>query len=51
MIDPDNVDKRRESVGLKPLAEYLQIWNLTWDLDKFKKRMEEYDLENGEKEK
>ncbi len=51
MIDPDNVNKRRESVGLKPIAEYLQIWDITWDLDTFKKRMEEYDLENGEKEK
>ncbi len=49
MIDPDNVDKRRDEVGLKTLAEYLQYWDLTWDVEKFKKRMEEYDLEKNKK--
>ena len=29
--DPMHVDERRASVGLPPLAEYLQHWNLTWD--------------------
>ena len=43
MIDPDNVDKRREEVGLMPLAEYLNHFDLIWDIEKFKKRMEEYD--------
>ena len=45
MIDPDNVDRRRESVGLMPLAEYLKYFDLEWDVEKFKKRMAEYDLE------
>lgn len=49
MIDPDNVDKRRSEVGLKPIAEYLQFWNLPWDVEKFKKRMEEYDLQKNKK--
>jgi hypothetical protein len=49
MIDPDNVDKRRAEVGLKPIAEYLQFWDLTWDVEKFKKRMEEYDAEKNNK--
>lgn len=34
--DPDNVDKRRASVGLQPLSEYLQHWNLSWDVDQYK---------------
>ena len=43
MIGPDNVDKRREEVGLMLLAEYLNHFDLNWDVEKFKKRMEEYE--------
>jgi hypothetical protein len=46
MIDPDNVDKRREEVGLMPLAEYLNHFDLIWDIEKFKMRMEEYGSAN-----
>ena len=35
--DPDNVDKRRAEVGLQPLAEYVQHWNIKWDVDQYKK--------------
>ena len=49
MIDPDNVDKRRSEVGLKPLSEYLKYWDLTWDAEKFKKRMDVYDSERNKK--
>lgn len=35
--DPDNVDKRRLEVGLSPLAEYLMLWQLKWDLLEYKK--------------
>jgi hypothetical protein len=49
MIDPDNIDKRRAEVGLNPIAEYLKFWDLTWDVEKFKKRMEEYDAEKNNK--
>lgn len=35
--DPDNVDKRRASVGLGPLADYLMQWNLKWDPATYKK--------------
>ena len=49
MIDPDNVDKRRAEVGLKPLSEYLKYWDLTWDVEKFKKRMDVYDSERNKK--
>lgn len=34
LIDPANVDERRSEVGLKPLAEYLSYWNITWDIEK-----------------
>lgn len=44
MIDPDNVDKRRSEVGLQPISEYLKNWDLIWDAEEFKKRME--DLES-----
>lgn len=29
--DPENVDVRRKSVGLEPLAEYVKFWNINWD--------------------
>jgi hypothetical protein len=35
--DPDNVDKRREEVGLSPLTEYLSVWNAKWDVKQYKK--------------
>lgn len=34
--DPDNVDKRRASVGLEPIADYMRRFGVTWDLEKFK---------------
>jgi hypothetical protein len=39
--DPDNVDKRRSEVGLDPLASYLQNFDLTWDLEAYKKQLPE----------
>ena len=37
--DPDNVDKRRSEVGLQPLADYISHWNLTWDVEAYKKEL------------
>jgi hypothetical protein len=37
--DPDNVDKRRAEVGLQPLADYISHWNLTWDVEAYKKEL------------
>jgi len=34
--DPDNVDKRRGTVGLQPLANYLFNWSLKWDVEQYK---------------
>lgn len=39
--DPDNVDKRRASVGLDPLADYVRFWNMTWNLEQYKKELPE----------
>jgi hypothetical protein len=35
--DPDNVDKRRANVGLDPLAEYVNHWQIKWDVEQYKK--------------
>jgi len=49
MIDPDHVDQRRAEVGLEPIAEYLKFFEVTWDVEQFKKRMEEYDAKKKSK--
>jgi len=38
LIDPGNVDKRRAKIGLEILANYLENWDLIWDIEKHKKR-------------
>ena len=35
--DPEHVDQRRTAVGLPPLSEYLQNWQMTWDVEQYKK--------------
>lgn len=37
--DPDNVDKRRAEVGLGPLADYVKNWDLTWNVEEYKKQL------------
>lgn len=39
--DPDNVDKRRTSMGLGPLQEYVQRWGIIWDVEAYKKQLPE----------
>ncbi len=41
LTDPDNVDERRASVGLGPLAGYLLGFGLKWDLADYKKQLPE----------
>lgn len=41
LIDPDNVDKRRTSVGLESISEYVKNWNLIWDVEQYKKDLPE----------
>ncbi len=38
LIDPDNVDVRRNSVGLGPLNEYVSKWGIQWNVDDYKSR-------------
>ena len=35
--DPNNVDKRRAEVGLQPLAEYVNHWQIKWNVEQYKK--------------
>ena len=44
---PDNVDKRRAAVGLEPLADYLRHFNMTWNVEEYKKQLPE--IEKREK--
>ncbi len=41
--DPENVDERRATVGLGPLSEYLQNWELTWDVNEYKRKLPYYE--------
>ena len=41
--DPENVDKRRAEVGLNPIGEYVSESGGSWDLEKHKKRVAEFE--------
>ena len=41
--DPDNVDTRRASVGLPPLAQYVSNWKIIWNVEAYKKRLPEFE--------
>ncbi|RNC86369.1 MAG: hypothetical protein ED556_08735 [Winogradskyella sp.] len=47
MIEPEKINDRRASVGLGTIQEYIEYWNLEWDLKKYKKRIER--IENKKK--
>jgi hypothetical protein len=36
--DPDQVDKRRASVGLGPMSEYARYFGITWNVEEYKKQ-------------
>lgn len=36
--DPEGVDKRRDSMDLGSMADYLKPWKIKWDIDQYKKR-------------
>ena len=46
--DPDNVDKRREEVGLGTLQNYVSRWGMTWDVEDYKKRLAEKEVKQKE---
>jgi hypothetical protein len=39
--DPDQLDVRRAGMGLGPIADYLNNWDLKWDLDAYKQALPE----------
>lgn len=39
MIDPDQVDARRASVGLEPMSVYMGRFGAKWDLETYKQRL------------
>lgn len=43
LTDPDNVNKRREQVGLGTIEDYIANWNMTWDVGLYKKKLPEYE--------
>lgn len=46
--DPDNVDKRREKIGLPPMAHYVKRWNIVWDVEEYKKTLLENETQKAE---
>ena len=47
MIEPEKINERRASVGLGTIQEYIEYWNMEWDVEKYKKRIER--IENRDK--
>jgi hypothetical protein len=47
--DPDNVDERRKSVGLQPLAEYVKQWQIKWDVEQYKKDLSAIEAKEGKR--
>jgi hypothetical protein len=39
IVDVDHVDERRAQVGLQPMAEYLKNWNMSWNVEQYKKNL------------
>jgi hypothetical protein len=48
LLDPENVDKRRQEVGLGTLQEYISRWGLTWDVELYKKSLPELEAKLNE---
>jgi hypothetical protein len=47
VIEPEKINERRESVGLGTIEQYIEYWNLEWDIEKYKKRIQR--IENEKK--
>ncbi len=37
LIDPEYVNQRRKEVGLPPIEDYVENWNITWEVEQKKK--------------
>lgn len=40
LYDPDNIDTRRQSVGLGSFTEYLKKWDIIWNVEEYKKDLQ-----------
>ena len=49
LIDPENVNKRRQEVGLGKLEDYIAHWNLVWDVKKHMERTAKIEAEKKAK--
>ncbi len=41
LMDPEHVDQRRAEVGLGPLKDYVSYWDITWNVEEYKKNLPE----------
>jgi len=48
LIDPDNVDKRRAEVGLETIQDYISNWEMTWDVEEYKKKLPEIEAKQNQ---
>jgi hypothetical protein len=48
--NPDSVDIRRRSMALGRMSYYLKNWDMTWDVEAYKKQLPELDKLHGIKE-
>ncbi len=39
IIDPDDIDQRRATMGLGNIADYAKKWNIVWNLENYKKQL------------
>jgi hypothetical protein len=39
VFDVDNLDKRRDSIGIGSIEKYLKIWDIKWDIEQYKKNL------------
>lgn len=49
--DPDHVDQRRAEVGLSPLADYVNRWQIKWDVEQYKKDLPALEAKEKAKQK
>ncbi|SEK35264.1 DUF6624 domain-containing protein [Parapedobacter koreensis] len=42
LVDPENVDKRRDEVGLQPIAEYVRQWGIVWSIEQYNRDIKKY---------
>jgi len=48
LIEPEKVNERRAEVGLESIEDYIEYWDMTWDLEKHIERTKRIESENKE---